>query len=188
MPIDPAVALDFINTVRPPGGGPDVWSAPDAFRTWISGAGLGDAPDLTPPTLRLLLDDAVRLRRALDELVTQRVGGGSTPGMALLEVNRFLNARPGRTLALASRGNGYGLIEGVSASTLRGVLAPVAEAAAHLLAHEDPARIRRCADPACLRWFLDTSKNQRKRWCDMAVCGNRAKARAHARRARRARA
>ncbi|HEY1176305.1 MAG TPA: CGNR zinc finger domain-containing protein, partial [Phytomonospora sp.] len=37
-------------------------------------------------------------------------------------------------------------------------------------------RIRKCANPDCLLWFLDVSKNGRRRWCSMEGCGNRAKA------------
>ena len=40
-------------------------------------------------------------------------------------------------------------------------------------------RLRRCANDACLWLFLDESKNATRRWCDMASCGNRAKARRH---------
>jgi predicted RNA-binding Zn ribbon-like protein len=49
----------------------------------------------------------------------------------------------------------------------------------------DPGRIRRCAGPACVLLFLDVSKSGRRRWCDMAVCGNRAKVAAHHARTRR---
>lgn len=38
-------------------------------------------------------------------------------------------------------------------------------------------RVKVC--PACRWLFLDKSKNQSRRWCDMKVCGNRAKARTH---------
>jgi len=43
----------------------------------------------------------------------------------------------------------------------------------------DPARVRRCAGARCVLLFHDTSRNGARRWCDMAVCGNRAKAAAH---------
>jgi predicted RNA-binding Zn ribbon-like protein len=43
----------------------------------------------------------------------------------------------------------------------------------------DPERVRRCGRPGCVLLFYDTSKNGTRRWCDMAVCGNRAKAAAH---------
>jgi predicted RNA-binding Zn ribbon-like protein len=45
--------------------------------------------------------------------------------------------------------------------------------------HHDRDLVRRCANPACVLLFLDISKSGRRRWCDMAVCGNRAKAAAH---------
>ncbi|UED86688.1 CGNR zinc finger domain-containing protein [Streptomyces profundus] len=49
----------------------------------------------------------------------------------------------------------------------------------------DPTRIRACANEGCLLHFFDTSQNRRRRWCSMAVCGNRAKAARHYARGRR---
>ncbi|MDT0266766.1 CGNR zinc finger domain-containing protein [Streptomyces sp. DSM 44915] len=43
----------------------------------------------------------------------------------------------------------------------------------------DPTRIRGCANDSCLLHFFDTSQNRRRRWCSMALCGNRAKAARH---------
>jgi predicted RNA-binding Zn ribbon-like protein len=44
-------------------------------------------------------------------------------------------------------------------------------------------RVKRCPGNEDCGWvFLDTSKNSSRRWCSMAGCGNRAKARRHARR------
>ncbi|GAB2441763.1 CGNR zinc finger domain-containing protein [Nocardia tengchongensis] len=42
-----------------------------------------------------------------------------------------------------------------------------------------PDRIKKCAHPQCILWFLDTSKNGTRRWHSMAACGNRAKATRH---------
>ncbi|MGI5355211.1 CGNR zinc finger domain-containing protein [Streptomyces sp. CA-252508] len=42
-----------------------------------------------------------------------------------------------------------------------------------------PDRIRACAHEACVLHFFDTSRNGTRRWCSMAVCGNRAKASRH---------
>ena len=47
-----------------------------------------------------------------------------------------------------------------------------------------PSRIRRCADPNCVLWFLDTSRSGTRRWCSMTGCGNRAKAKRHYSRSR----
>ncbi|MFG1947303.1 CGNR zinc finger domain-containing protein [Nonomuraea sp. NPDC048826] len=40
---------------------------------------------------------------------------------------------------------------------------------------ERPERVRKCANPRCVLWFRDVSKNGGRRWCSMDVCGNRAK-------------
>lgn len=42
-----------------------------------------------------------------------------------------------------------------------------------------PGRLRPCANPDCRLFLLDRSKNNTGRWCSMAVCGNRMKARRH---------
>jgi predicted RNA-binding Zn ribbon-like protein len=58
---------------------------------------------------------------------------------------------------------------------------PAAIAALDLLdlLRDRPDRIRPCAHPDCILWFLDTSRNGTRRWCSMAACGNRAKAQRH---------
>jgi len=62
------------------------------------------------------------------------------------------------------------------------LLAPVAEAAADLLANGDFDLIRKCEDASCTLWFYDRTKSHRRRWCSMAVCGNRHKVAAFRRR------
>lgn len=50
-------------------------------------------------------------------------------------------------------------------------------------------RIRSCKNDRCGWFFIDESRNSARRWCNMATCGNQAKARAHfARRRKRAKA
>ncbi len=52
-----------------------------------------------------------------------------------------------------------------------------AQAWAHLLVEGDPTLIRQC--PGCTIIFYDRTKAHRRRWCSMALCGNRAKVRRH---------
>ena len=66
------------------------------------------------------------------------------------------------------------------------LLAAVARSAADLLTSRDAGAVRECAAPGCRWLFLDRSRNRSRRWCDMKVCGNRAKARRHYRRVRNA--
>jgi predicted RNA-binding Zn ribbon-like protein len=56
---------------------------------------------------------------------------------------------------------------------------PVVRAAADLLTSDTLSMLRICAADDCQWLFIDTSKNQTRRWCNMKSCGNRAKARRH---------
>lgn len=47
-----------------------------------------------------------------------------------------------------------------------------------------PGRLRPCANPECALFLIDHSKPNRARWCSMALCGNRMKARRHYERTR----
>ncbi|TIM06102.1 CGNR zinc finger domain-containing protein [Mesorhizobium sp.] len=58
--------------------------------------------------------------------------------------------------------------------------AALAVSALSLLQADTVARLRIC--PNCSWLFLDRSRNSSRRWCDMAVCGNRQKASRHYRR------
>ncbi len=58
--------------------------------------------------------------------------------------------------------------------------AATAHSALSLIASPEPERLKIC--PNCEWLFLDRSRNKSRTWCDMAVCGNRTKARRHYRR------
>jgi predicted RNA-binding Zn ribbon-like protein len=64
-------------------------------------------------------------------------------------------------------------------------VAPAWEAAWHAardlrrLLAERPDRVKHCANPDCVLWFDDTTRSGTRRWCSMAACGNRLKARRH---------
>jgi hypothetical protein len=46
-----------------------------------------------------------------------------------------------------------------------------------------PEPVRVCSNPLCRWLFVDRSRNGSRRWCDMSICGNRAKLRRYRRRA-----
>jgi predicted RNA-binding Zn ribbon-like protein len=74
----------------------------------------------------------------------------------------------------------------VRASPVEAALGPIAVAAVRLFTEGDFHRIRECGGQACGWLFYDRSKNNRRRWCEMEVCGNRAKQRRLAARRREA--
>ncbi len=59
------------------------------------------------------------------------------------------------------------------------MLWPVVHAATELLTSDKRDRVRVCAADSCGWVFIDNSPRRNRRWCDMTVCGNRAKARRH---------
>ena len=44
---------------------------------------------------------------------------------------------------------------------------------------DHPGRLRACANEECNKFLIDHSKSNSARWCSMAECGNRMKARRH---------
>ena len=55
------------------------------------------------------------------------------------------------------------------------LLLPIAKLMAELVSNADFSRIKACQGSTCALFFLDGTRGQAKRWCSMAVCGNRAK-------------
>ena len=59
------------------------------------------------------------------------------------------------------------------------LLLPVGEALARLVCTEDFSHVKACEGPACTLLFADHTRGHARRWCSMAICGNRAKQAAH---------
>ncbi|HEV2453612.1 MAG TPA: CGNR zinc finger domain-containing protein [Verrucomicrobiae bacterium] len=55
------------------------------------------------------------------------------------------------------------------------ILALIANEIAQFLASANLEYLRRCAGSDCVIYFYDTTKNHRRQWCSMAICGNRHK-------------
>ena len=64
------------------------------------------------------------------------------------------------------------------------LLLPIGETLARFVCTEDFANIKACEGPACTLLFADHTRGHKRRWCSMALCGNRAKQAAHRRRLR----
>ncbi|HZV60413.1 MAG TPA: CGNR zinc finger domain-containing protein, partial [Candidatus Eremiobacteraceae bacterium] len=62
------------------------------------------------------------------------------------------------------------------------LLAAIARSAAEIVVEGEGAPLRRCANLDCGLFFYDASRTRRRRWCSMALCGNRHKVAAFARR------
>ena len=122
------------------------------------------------------LVDARRVRAALRALAERGANSEKIRWDALTEINRVLGRSAG-TRRLESRADGSFARAFVPVGdAFAGLIIPIVEAAADSLIAGELARVRRCGDPRCFRVFYDATRNGRRRWCDMATCGNRAKA------------
>jgi predicted RNA-binding Zn ribbon-like protein len=59
------------------------------------------------------------------------------------------------------------------------LLAPIAEEIAKFISSADFRYVKACQGDYCILFFLDQTRRHGRRWCSMAVCGNRAKQQAH---------
>lgn len=114
--------------------------------------------------LFLLFTDVARGRR----VGTQHLGALNQALKTTLPARRVERARTGFMPGWASAG-----------PRLDRMLWPVLSSAIELLTTSQLDRVRICAADACAWLFIDRSRRGIRRWCDMKVCGNRAKARRH---------
>ncbi|QAY96444.1 hypothetical protein CWB41_12470 [Methylovirgula ligni] len=59
------------------------------------------------------------------------------------------------------------------------LLLPIAEAMGEFVCTADFSRVKPCEGSHCTILFLDQTRSGARRWCSMAVCGNRAKQAMH---------
>jgi predicted RNA-binding Zn ribbon-like protein len=62
------------------------------------------------------------------------------------------------------------------------LLLPIGEALAKFVCAEDSANVKACEGHSCTLVFADRTRRRTRRWCSMAICGNRAKQAAHRKR------
>ena len=125
------------------------------------------------------LIDARRVRAALRMLAERGPMSDRVRVDGLAEINRVLGRSAGtRRVEVRTDGTFYRSFVPVG-DAFAGLVIPIVESAADALILGELWRVRRCADPRCQRVFFDNTKNGRRRWCDMATCGNRAKAARH---------
>ena len=123
-----------------------------------------------------LLEQAIALREAIHD-IGAALGRRAKPPEAALASLSALHARFVAKAELVPGVMSCRWLWSVRASPVEAALGPIALAAVKLFTEGDFHRIRECSGHACGWLFYDRSKNNRRRWCEMEVCGNRAKQR-----------
>jgi predicted RNA-binding Zn ribbon-like protein len=185
-------ALDFLNSIATPVRDPvEMLTGGPAYLAWLERAGFIDTADRAaitarfgPADLDAAAADAVGLREWLRPMVAAWAAGEgpALPAAVRDHLNAIL-AADHRFPRIAPDREGRPVVgERRSWQTPAQLLIPPAEAAARLLTAGHHELVRPCQGPACTLWFYDRTRSHRRRWCSMATCGNRAKARNHRRR------
>lgn len=164
----------FINTN-------DVEEGTDEFATPAGLADWAARHDLVTRSLRLSETDrtwAVSVREALRDLIqAQDRSADAVDAAAVLD-----EAARTAGLRLAFEARGPSLI--ATQAGIHGAVGRILTEIPLAMADGDWQRLKVCTNDAC-RWvFYDASRNRSSRWCSMAICGNRMKARAYRARAR----
>ena len=173
-------AIDFANTLSSPHGQPEelLCSWPDVVH-WLSKAGLPKNPGLNLSVSRGVeaLKSVLKLRHAWKALLAQLIAGGKVSDEFLHSLNSLLAEDNFHDAVQRDSKRGFQLVRSVS--QLHGeklALAMLARQIAGFLADANLTYLHRCANTtACTLYFYDTTKNHRRRWCSVAVCGNRHK-------------
>jgi predicted RNA-binding Zn ribbon-like protein len=188
-----ATGLDFLNSIATPADAPLDWIGDGAgLMDWMAQARL--APDdvlealrarALPGELDRVADQARALREWFRSFVRARMGTSLTSSaLADLAPLNLLLSRDESYRRVAPSGGGLALETLRRWRTPEALLAPIAEALARFVCTEDFADVKACEGPNCTLLFADHTRGRRRRWCSMAICGNRAKQIAHRQRLR----
>ncbi|WP_191059005.1 CGNR zinc finger domain-containing protein [Geminicoccus harenae] len=183
------LALDFANTA----GGRDLpepiehLQAPRHLLDWSVHASvlppelakaLDGTMDADQKAAQALLAAALDLREAIHR-VGSAIAGHRAPAAPDLATLRQAAAAALAEAQLAPDEDGRCSLHFAPTPATAAILGPIAWSALDLLRHGDLTRLKQCPAADCGWLFLDTTRNNSRRWCDMATCGNRTKARRH---------
>jgi predicted RNA-binding Zn ribbon-like protein len=190
-----SLGLDFLNSIAAPVDTSVDWlESGDGLLKWLAQAKLVPADALDelkaramPGELDKVADQARALREWFRKFVTKHMGR-PLPAKALQELgplNELLQCDETFSQIARQRERGSDCLElrvvrrWQSAESL---LLPIAEALAKFVCEEDFARVKACEGHRCTLVFADHTRMGARRWCSMAICGNRAKQAAHRKR------
>ena len=168
------LALDMLNTeARDDGTAIDFWTSADDVLAWLSRQSIAAKGVVNHQEL---LAQAHALRTLARRLIVRRQEGKSDTDADIAGLNRYLHASVSAPHLERDDEGQLKLTRTASGATVAALLGPLAESVAQLLVEGDFALVRQCEHPDCILWFYDRTKSHRRRWCSMAVCGNRYKA------------
>ena len=158
----------FVNTVDLQDG-PEELTDPNTLKAWLVAKGLMEkTPDANDSDLR----HAIALREAIRGVI----GANSNARVYPVDVATLNGAAAASGLRMRFGADGQPRLEPTAAGVV-GAMGRIVAALYSAMEDETWTRLKLCGSQTC-RWaFYDRSKNHSSRWCKMASCGNREKAR-----------
>jgi predicted RNA-binding Zn ribbon-like protein len=187
-----SLGLDFLNSIATPVDQPIDWlDSGDSFVAWLAQANLVPPQALnawvkqaTPGELNKVADQARALREWFRGFVRKHMGRPLTPKAIrdLKPLNGLLESDEMFSRVAARQDSNGDHLELQTTRRWRSpesLLLPIGEALARCVCNEAFADIRACEGHRCTLIFADHTRRRGRRWCSMAMCGNRAKQAAH---------
>jgi predicted RNA-binding Zn ribbon-like protein len=134
-----------------------------------------------PEAAQTLLSRSIRLRDALRKAFGAIVKKEAIAREWVEPINEILRITEGHD-EIVQGDDTWKMQFKAREESLDWLLAAIARSAAEIIVEGAQARVRICANPACGLFFSDKSRTRRRRWCSMAICGNRHKVASFARR------
>jgi predicted RNA-binding Zn ribbon-like protein len=194
-----ALGMDFLNSVATPVDVQIDWiSDGEGLLSWLEQSGLVPRDILDemrkqalPGELDTIADQARSLREWFRSFVRDHMGQAlSVDALQELEpLNRLLERDEGFSRIVPRKADGSDGFELQPARKWRSpeaLLLPIGEALGRFVCTEDFSDVKACEGPVCTLLFVDHTRGHRRRWCSMAMCGNRAKQAAHRQRLKQA--
>jgi predicted RNA-binding Zn ribbon-like protein len=167
-----ATWIDLLNSTLSPDGVTrlDFLGDDAAFARWLARAGFA-----TPEELASERQAVADLRDTLRPAFEALAAGKPLPKALIARLNALLAGAPFVRQIEYDPAEARYHVHKAPADAPHGVAAQIAgEFVAFLISYE-AERLKHCANPACTMVFYDQGRNNRRRWCSSAVCGNRDK-------------
>ncbi len=165
------LAMDLLNTeASVDGQAVDYWHSGEDVLAWLARHGI-------TPHGRVDLAALLTRGKALRALVRRLIGERKEDRLGdIAGLEPYLHAHVSAPHLARDSDGGLTLTRVVRADPVASMLGAIAEAAAQLLVEGDFNLVKQCEHPECILWFYDRTKSHKRRWCSMALCGNRHKA------------
>jgi predicted RNA-binding Zn ribbon-like protein len=189
------LCLDYANTMSTRSGAPGreyltsyddlvAWSLHAGILEEATAAGLRRWAKGHPDQAVSVLERCLTQREVIYEIFSAVADGKELQQAVLGDLNRAIREAFSR-LEISTSEEGFEwrwVLEKVDPVQM---VWPIVRSAAELLTSEELGRVRKCGRDGCDWLFVDSSKNQSRRWCSMEICGSRVKSRRYYRRRKR---